>query len=137
MIEAGLRALLLTKSEITNLVSGRVRVVKLRQNDDFPAIVINAPNTDHVNDLTGVGGLCQSSVSFMCMAKTLEDARELAKQLRLVVSGYQGPALREDITAVIVDTTTSDWVSLDDASDAGVFSVDVNCTVWHHEAVPA
>ena len=136
MIEAGLRSLLLTKSEVTNLVGSVVRVVKLREKDTFPAVTITCQNSEHLNDLSGLGGLVKSDVQFLCMAKTLEEARELAKQVRLTISGYKGPALAEDITAVVVDTTTSDWVSLDDASDTGVYSVDLNCTVWHHEAVP-
>lgn len=137
MIEDGLRRLLLSKAAITAMVEGRIRVTKLRQADTFPAIVIDIPTSRHHNDLEGDGGLVESTVSFMCMAHTMQTARELAEAVRLNIAGYEGPAGADTLQGIVVDETTSGFVSFDDHSENGIFSCDVNCTIWHSETVPA
>jgi len=136
MIEDGLRKLLLSKGAVTEIVAGRIRVKKLRETDEFPAIVIDVPESKHHTDMQGDGGLVESTVVFMCMAQTMQQARQLCETVRVSVAGYEGPAGSDTLQGVLVDDTTSGFVSLDDASDTGVFSCDVNCTVWHAETVP-
>lgn len=142
MIEDGLRALLLTQESITNLLGVNtdgtkpVRCVKLREKDSFPAIVINIPESRHINDIEADGGAVDSTVQFMCMATTLSAARALSNELRTVLAGYTGPAGLHDIDAIYVDETTSGFVPLDDASENGIFSVDLNCLIQHGETVP-
>lgn len=136
MIEAGLRALLLTKPEVTNLVERRIRCVKARETDAFPLIVIACPDQEHVNDIQAQGGAVNSNVQIMCMAKTLQESRELCEEVRLIVAGYTGPAGDLDIDAIYVDNTNSGFVPLDDGSENGIFSCDLICLVQHAETVP-
>lgn len=135
MIEAGLRALLLTHEAVTNLTGSRIRVVKLRESDTFPAIAIACPDQEHVNDLDAQGGAVNSNVQIMCMGTSLQSARELAEEVRLILAGYTGPAGDLDIDAIYVDNTNSGFVPFDDGGENGVHSVDLICTVQHAEAV--
>ena len=136
MIEAGLRALLLTKPEVTNLTERRVRCVKLRETDTFPAIVIACPEQEHINDIQAQGGAVNSTVQVMCMAPSLETSRQLAEEVRMILAGYTGPAGDSDIDAIYVDNTNSAFVPFDDGGENGTYSVDLICLVQHAEAVP-
>lgn len=136
MIEAGLRTLLLSRGLITAAVGTGVRVNHLRENDTLPAIVIDIPTSTHHNDIEGDGGLVQSTVTFMCMANTIQGARELSETLRREIAGYEGPAGLSTLQGIIVDETTSGFVPADDGGQNGIYSCDLNCTVWHSESVP-
>lgn len=136
MIEKDLRTWLLSKGAITELVAGRIRIKKLRESDTFPAIVIDVPESRHHNDIDGYGGLAESTVTFMCMAETIQAARELSEVLRMQIAGYDGVAGTISLQGVFVDDTTSGFVPLDDASENGIYSCDLNCTIWHSETVP-
>jgi hypothetical protein len=136
VIEAGLRALLLTHPSVTNLTGTRIRVVKLRESDTFPAIAIACQEQEHINDLDAQGGAVNSTVQIMCMAMTLEAARRVAEEVRMIIAGYTGAAGESDIDACYVDNTNSAFVPLDDGGEQGIHSVDLICLVQHAETVP-
>lgn len=72
------RQYLLTKSAITDLVSQRIEMKRLRQNATVPAIVmrINSESYDHALD--GLAGIVSTRINVECYASTSEIARTVA-----------------------------------------------------------
>lgn len=135
MIEDGIRAYLLTKTAITNLVGTRIRPDKLHQSDVRPAIVYEITEEESQTDLDGDGGLVKATVTFSCEAEVRSTARQLCEELRKVLAGYSGPAGEETIDAAIVGKLKSGFVAAEEDGDKGYYVFERVVTVWYTETV--
>lgn len=133
-LEGDIRTALLAMDAVTALVgtshSARIRPYKLDEGDDNTEehIVIEVDSDDHLNDLTGRGGMVISDVNISCRAMTDEDARALAAAVRVNgtepgtgLAGYGGSGTAFD--AVLEDTASSE-MPFDDGSDRAWYVVD-------------
>lgn len=72
------RAYLLTKTAITDLVGQRIYTDQLPQNPTLPAIVMFKRYTQHEHALSDLAGLASANIQFECFATTRSVANSIA-----------------------------------------------------------
>lgn len=144
-VEGDLRTYLLTLNTVTALVgsgdNARIRPDRLEQSDDSlqPAIIVEADDDDHKNDLSGKGGLIYSAVTLRCRARTKAVARSLAEAVRVNgtdpgtgLAGRTGAMNGTTYGAVLEDEQTS-FTAQAEGSAEGWYDVFCNYILSHTE----
>lgn len=143
-LDADLRTLLLTFDAVT-AITGTGDDARIRP-DYFPqdetankSISIEVDNQNHLNDISGKGGLVYADVTLRCRAQQKEDARALAEAIRVNgadpgtgLAGYKGTVAGTVYDAVLEDEQTS-RTPMADGSDRGWFDVFCNYVVSYAE----
>ena len=142
MIEDDLRSLLLTFDAVTALVGSRIRPDQLGQGDELPAIVIELPDEEHHNDLSGVGGLASATVLITGISEDKTEARAIIEAVRINgtdpgtgLAGFTGGAGDGFIQAAVLERTRQRRVAEDDGSDDGWFEITAQYEIWYEETI--
>lgn len=91
MIEDNVVAYLLTKTDITNIVTARIYANTLPQKPTLPALTYNRIATERSQTLnTGRPGLAAARLQFDCWGKTYAEVKTLAEKMRLTLQGFSG-----------------------------------------------
>lgn len=149
MIEACLRAQLLTLSAVTALVgsgaSARIRPYRLWQKDDISAgaaLIVRVNRDEPQNDLTHRGGVVISDVSIIACAETIEQARALAEAVRANgtdpgtgMAGSEFVAAGVTVESCCLTFSEPDFVPYGDDSDEGFFVVEAHYSVIYGEVM--
>ena len=136
MIAQAIRTYLLTKTTVTDEVSTRIRPDALAQNETMPALVIQETASDHEEQLSGAGGISQSSVTIACYADTRIKADEVAEVIRLVLHGYTGSAGSQTIQASQLEDRAVGYLVPNDGSDDGLYVNSLDFRITFTESIP-
>ena len=90
MIEEAVVAILKARSQVTALVSTRIRPQLLQQGETMPAITYNVVDDSETYETTGGSGLHNALVDFVGWANDFATARNVAHEVRAALSGYSG-----------------------------------------------
>lgn len=149
MIEDAVRAFLLTRTAVVYLLGTHseagdpsIRPDRLHQKDRLPGIAIVVEEEDHLNDLSGKGGLVQATLIVSCLATTRRASRQLAEAVRTNgtdpgtgLAGYRGAAGSISEIHAQLNNSQTNYVPLKVDSDEGIYSTDATYEVWYHETV--
>ena len=146
-IEASIRAKLLNQSAVTAIVEQRIRPYKLDQKDDIrtgAAIIIKVNREEDQNDLGCEGGIVIADVSVICVASKREDARALARAVKvngnvpgtgLAHSEWNEFTVPLDVQSCCFTYAEYDFTPYADDSDEGYYWADCHYTVIYTEAI--
>lgn len=149
MIEASIRAKLLTLSAVTALVgsgaAARIRPYKLWQKDDVSgdgALIVRVNREEPQNDLTYRGGLVRGDVSIVACAETIEAARALAAAVRsnntdagTGLAGSDWELADVTVQSCLHTFNEPDFIPYSDDSDEGYFVVDSHYELMYEETL--
>lgn len=80
-VVTSVRAYLLTKTAITDLVSQRIYAKRLVQGATIPAITMRVLSESYDHALDGLQGTVQTRIGFECFGNTAESARSVADSI--------------------------------------------------------
>jgi hypothetical protein len=149
-IEQALCTLLKTFGAVTAIVGtgadARIRPFRLDQGDIDDnggvrdSIVIRPVHEDHLNDLSGVGGLVKSRIQVIAISEVPINARTLAEAVRVNgtdpgtgLAGYDGAPDSVTIQSAMLDAKDFAEAPYDDDSDRSFFAVISNYIVEYNE----
>lgn len=135
-IGTGLRTYLLTVSDVTDLVSSRMRPDALTQNETFPALVIEEFSSDHSHTISASSGIVTSDINISCYSESRLEAENVAEKVRAALQGYTGAAGSETIQSSILRNRASAYMVPADGSDGGLYVTALLFEIVLTEAVP-
>lgn len=89
-IDYEVRAYLLSKTAITDLIETRIYPLHLPQSPQFPAITFQVVGTTGINTLDAPMSLIGTTIQIDSWANTHIDVKSLAGAVRAILNGYQG-----------------------------------------------
>lgn len=136
MIAQAIRTYLLTKTTVTNEVGSRIRPDALIENETMPALVIQETASDHEEQLSGAGGISQSSVTIACYSNTRMEADSVAEIVRQVLHGYTGAAGNETIQSSQLEDRANGYMTPVDGGDVGLYFNNLDFRITFTETIP-
>jgi hypothetical protein len=131
----GLRAYLMSKTAVNNLVSGRIYPVVLPQNPTLPAIVYSLVNANRPESMIGGTGLVQARVQVDCWALTQDAAASLSNEVRKVLQGFSGN-FGSGSTLVVVQAVHVVGEYEMHEPDVNNYRVIIDYHIWYEEDLP-
>lgn len=103
-VGTAVRAYLLTKTAITDIVSQRFYADILPQGATLPAIAYSRTSTAHDHDLSNLSGLAHARIQFECFAATRAQSNAIADAIRSSgVMAIKGTYSSVDIRGVRIE----------------------------------
>ena len=102
-LEAALFSRLTAVAGVTALVSQRVYPVQLPQNPTLPAVTYEVLSERRLNTFRGPLGLPGTLMRVCSWGLTYAAAKDLARQVRLALDGWQGTSSGETVQASILE----------------------------------
>lgn len=140
-IEDALRAKITTLAAVV-AISPTIRPEKPAQKDTLPLTVISVEEEDHLNDLTGKGGLVDATVDIMAVAETKTAARALSESLRVNgtepgtgLASFEGTVSGVEIQSCTLEQSKFEFVPYAEGSDEGFYIQHNFYQVFYSEAV--
>ena len=110
-VAIAVRAYLLTKTAITDLVSQRFYTDILPQSATLPAITLSKVSTSHEHELSDFGGLAHCRLQFECFADTRAVANSIAEAIRASgIITQKGTTTSVDVRGVRVEDGQRNYV---------------------------
>ena len=126
-----LRQYLLLDGPVYTLVQERIHQGIMPQVSKYPAIWFEQRGKESIISLNGDRtGLARYTFDVECLARTGEQAAELADAVEAILSGYKGTfGGTRSIQASIVESVDDEYVPQADASDSGVSITAMSVTI--------
>ena len=131
------RTYLLTKSDVTDIVSTRVRPDALTQEEALPAVAYQETDTTHEQHLTAAAGILHARLHLDCYADTRRGANSLAETIRTQLHGYRGSAGSATILACELVNRTKGYDPPPDGSDDGRYVTSLAFRITAEETAPS
>ena len=110
-LAVAVRAYLLTKTAVTDIVGQRIYTDILPQSATLPAITLSKISTRHEHQLSDFGGLAHTRMQFECFATTRLVANSMAEAIRACgIITQKGTTSSVDIRGVRVDDGQRNYV---------------------------
>lgn len=128
MILAGIRALLVDNTDVTDVVSQRIEPHIIPQSEDQPAISIRAFHRSGTQHLSGGVQLYETEVVMDCMSRSYDEAAQLALDCLNTLVGFKGTSAGVEIRSCDLGDGPNDSL---EATDPGsdVFRYVTSCSV--------
>ncbi len=115
----------------------KVRVMKLKQDDPLPAIIIGPDKESHENDLIYHGGGVIWSGKIRVVSKVFADTRLLLEAIRnngstnpgTGLAGFSGLMDGWQVQGARFEESEFDFIFYEDGTDEGDFIIDTTCVV--------
>ena len=135
-MKKGLRSLLLSWSQVTDVVGARgVFIGDAEQGQSLPYVIISQDDSDEFNTLDGPSGAFRMlDFEIDCKGRNAGEANQLAETVRDLLKDYTGPAGNQVIDAVIVDGEYDSRERPVDGSDRKTFVVTLELSIQYHPA---
>ncbi len=145
MLEEGLKAYLNSRSGLKSLIGDRVFHNRISQSSKqttgkdtipFPRILYRKLTGSPEYHIRGECGLARAVLWFQCQGKTLEDARGVAEELRLALSGFQGKMGSVGVRCSILRDETDEWIPDPHGDERGISAAERIYELTYVQAVP-
>lgn len=133
VLKSGLVALLTGESSIRGIVGQRVYVGKAPQKGgSFPHIVITQQDSGEYQTLDGSTGTRSVEFDIDCKAERSVEVDDLSDAVRRFIDDYTGPAGKQTVSAVIINSESMGYETPADGSDVGVHATLIDCTIFYN-----
>lgn len=108
-VEAGLIAYLLADTDVSALVSTRIKPLQLAENTALPGITINRVSTSPVHKHNGKATEFRTRFQLDIWAETFSSAKALCTKVRLALDGYSGTMGAYRVDSVVLLDEVDDF----------------------------
>lgn len=131
-IESSIRSLLVSDTDVNDIVSGRIYPYLRQQGADFPSVVYELDSTEPEQSFGGHLGLTRAMLTINSIAETYSGAKDLADKIRTVLNGYTGTSEGIEIKSLVHDNDTGNIEDSIIGNDRGVSVIDSEYVIWYN-----
>tara|TARA_R100000655_G_scaffold71369_2_gene109742 strand:+ start:347 stop:754 length:408 start_codon:yes stop_codon:yes gene_type:complete len=132
-IEASIRTILTSDSDVSALVSTRIFPYMRQQGTAFPAVVYELDDTEPQQGLGGFQSLTRCQLSIENIAETYSGAKDLASKVRSALNGYSGTSAGIAIKSLVHDNDIGIVEDSRIGNSRGVSIIESSYIVWYSE----
>ncbi len=130
-----IRTRLSSATAVTNLVSSRIRPLRIRQDETLPAITYEIAGGERYPSMDGASGLVGADVRIHCWTESYSDLQSLADAVRQALDGVSFTASEDVVSVALLETETEQFEPAGDGSDTGTYHGTLDFRIWHNETV--
>tara|TARA_R100000808_G_C2039689_1_gene79855 strand:+ start:150 stop:554 length:405 start_codon:yes stop_codon:yes gene_type:complete len=130
-IEKAIRSILVSDSDVNDLVSGRIYPYLRQQGQSFPAIVYSLDDSELQHGLVGSLSLIRATISIEQWAETYSGAKALADKVETALDGYTGTSESVVIKSCYHDNSSGNVDISPIGLDRGMSSIESEYVIWY------
>ncbi len=144
-IRRDLRTYLLTKTGLTNLITGadnkrHLHLSYIPQGDTsieaYPAIVYRRATGEHDHDLDGSSGRADPVFEFAVLSVDPNKTEDIAEQLRLAMQGFKGSMASTSVDTVTLTDEYDQYIDSKIGDAIGFYVTYLEYKIGYHESIP-
>lgn len=127
------KVLLADSTGVNAIVSGRVHQNSIPETITMPRVWYTRASSVEEVDNDGVGGLTESSWDIECHAEDLDDALNLADNVKSLLNGTKGSFGDDTVQGIFVEDHDDDYLpkGLGEDDDSHIHVASISAQIWH------
>lgn len=126
-----LKTYITASTSISNVIGTRCHYNQVPQSSAYPHVWIQRQSIDEELDMSGTGGLANTTFILECSSTGLSEAYSLADKVRARLHGVSGTIGNTTARGVFVADQDEDYIPRNNDADEGIHVAALSVTVWH------